>query len=55
MTLQKLTDSTNTNQQLSQNENETDCNMESLEEISYFEITENHEDKNKYQLSNIVV
>ncbi|KAJ8721710.1 hypothetical protein PYW07_002485 [Mythimna separata] len=52
----KLTDSTTTNQQLSQNENETDCNMESLdEEISYFEITKDHDDDSKYNMANIVV
>ncbi|KAJ8731008.1 hypothetical protein PYW08_002421 [Mythimna loreyi] len=52
----KLTDTAPTNQQLSQNENETDCNMESLdEEISYFEITKDNDDDTKYSMTNIVV
>ncbi|XP_022814645.1 uncharacterized protein LOC111348307 isoform X2 [Spodoptera litura] len=54
--LNKLSDtSTQQAPETPQNDNETDCNMESLdEEISYFEITKDTEDDTKY-MTNIIV
>ncbi|KAH9632790.1 hypothetical protein HF086_012615 [Spodoptera exigua] len=51
----KLNDTSTQQVETPQNENETDCNMESLdEEISYFEITKDAEDGTKY-MTNIIV
>uniref|UniRef100_A0A2A4JH22 BTB domain-containing protein n=1 Tax=Heliothis virescens TaxID=7102 RepID=A0A2A4JH22_HELVI len=56
----KISETVTTNQQIAYNDNETDCNMESLdEEISYFEVTDakdNDEDpKYNMTMNNIIV